>query len=179
LEVIDKHIESLTAASPGVCVEARPRANHALALARDERGNALIEFALLIPILFTLLLGIIKFGMAFNNYVVLTNATNLGATALSISRGSTTNPCTTASAAVYAASPRLTQASLTFAIELNGAYVAGTAATPVASPSCATAALVSGQQAVVMVQYPCNVKLFSYNPAPTCTLTAQTAEAIQ
>ncbi|MGA2983428.1 MAG: TadE/TadG family type IV pilus assembly protein [Terriglobia bacterium] len=177
--MIDKHRGSQTEVSAELRAEARPGAMHAHALARDDRGDALIEFALLVPILFSVLLGIIVFGIAFNNYVTLTNATNLGAEALSISRGQTTNPCTTASAAVYAAAPRLTQANLKFAIEVNGAYVAGSAATPVASPTCATATLVATQTASVTVQYPCNVKVFSYDPAPGCTLTAQTAEAIQ
>jgi len=36
-----------------------------------------------------------------------------------------------------------------------------------------------GQAASVTVTYPCNLKLFNYNPAPNCLLTAQTTEVIQ
>ena len=44
-------------------------------------------------------LGMIKFGVAMGNYVVLTNAASQGATALALSRG-TTSPYTTTTTAV-------------------------------------------------------------------------------
>jgi len=42
---------------------------------RDQRGQSLVEFALVLTPLFLLLLGIIQFGLIFNSYVTLTNAT--------------------------------------------------------------------------------------------------------
>lgn len=41
---------------------------------RDQRGQSLVEFALVLTPLFLLLLGIIQFGFIFNSYVTLTNA---------------------------------------------------------------------------------------------------------
>ena len=49
------------------------------ALARDERGAELIEFALVFPILMLLLAGILDFGMLLRNYEVVTNAAREGA----------------------------------------------------------------------------------------------------
>lgn len=46
-----------------------------------ERGAALVEFALVFPILLLLLMGIVEFGLLFYNKQVLTNASREGARA--------------------------------------------------------------------------------------------------
>jgi hypothetical protein len=46
---------------------------------KSERGAELIEFALVLPLLLLVLLGIIDFGFLFQRYEVLTNATREGA----------------------------------------------------------------------------------------------------
>src|SRR6476620_6305274 len=44
-------------------------------LPRADRGQSLVEFALVLMPLFIILLGIIQFGFIFNSYVTITNAT--------------------------------------------------------------------------------------------------------
>src|SRR3954468_3316269 len=46
---------------------------------RDESGTALIEFALVLPLLLVLVLGIADFGRAFNCWLDSTNVANVGA----------------------------------------------------------------------------------------------------
>jgi Flp pilus assembly protein TadG len=46
---------------------------------RGEDGQTAVEFALVAPLLIALLLGIIQFGVAFHNYVTLTDAARAGA----------------------------------------------------------------------------------------------------
>src|SRR5581483_10670738 len=46
---------------------------------RAERGQAAVEFALVLPLLLVLLLGIVQFGIAFSHYVTLTDAARVGA----------------------------------------------------------------------------------------------------
>jgi Flp pilus assembly protein TadG len=46
---------------------------------RKERGQTLVEFALVLPILSLLLLGVIQFGIVFNHYITLTDAVRAGA----------------------------------------------------------------------------------------------------
>jgi Flp pilus assembly protein TadG len=46
---------------------------------KNERGQTLTEFALVLPILALLLFGVIQFGIAFNNYITLTDAVRAGA----------------------------------------------------------------------------------------------------
>jgi Flp pilus assembly protein TadG len=53
---------------------------------RSEDGQAITEFALVLPILMALLLGIIQFGIVFNNYITLTDATRAGAREAATSR---------------------------------------------------------------------------------------------
>jgi Flp pilus assembly protein TadG len=45
----------------------------------SERGQSITEFALALPILALLLFAVIQFGIVFNNYVTLTDATRAGA----------------------------------------------------------------------------------------------------
>jgi Flp pilus assembly protein TadG len=46
---------------------------------RNERGQAMTEFALVLPILALLIFGIIQFGIVFNNYLTVTDAARAGA----------------------------------------------------------------------------------------------------
>jgi Flp pilus assembly protein TadG len=105
---------------------------------RSESGAVAVEFALLLPILLTILLGIMEFGLAFNAQITITNAAREGARALSI--GGTTTPFAAVSAASAALTPAVTQAELSI------------------SPSTCTAAT-AGQIATVKITYP--YKFFS------------------
>ena len=53
---------------------------------RSQNGQAIVEFALVLPILMASLLGIIQFGIVFNNYITLTDATRAGARKAAVSR---------------------------------------------------------------------------------------------
>jgi Flp pilus assembly protein TadG len=69
---------------------------------RDENGQALAEFALVLPILMLILLAIIQFGITFNHYLTLTDAVRAGARQGAVSR-SVTNPAAAAEARVRSA----------------------------------------------------------------------------
>lgn len=47
--------------------------------ARGERGAAMVEFALVLPMLLILVFGIVDFGRAFQSWVTVTNAAREGA----------------------------------------------------------------------------------------------------
>jgi Flp pilus assembly protein TadG len=55
------------------------RSNRRTIEIRSERGQSLTEFALALPILAMLLFAVIQFGIVFNNYVTLVDATRAGA----------------------------------------------------------------------------------------------------
>lgn len=73
---------------------------------RDEKGAAMVEFALVLPLLLVLLLGIMQFGIAFNNYITLTDAVRAGGRQATVSRLAT-DPEGATKAAVMKASGHL------------------------------------------------------------------------
>ena len=52
----------------------------------DERGQTLVEFAALLPVLCLLLFGIIQFGVVFHDYLTVTDASRVGARKAAVSR---------------------------------------------------------------------------------------------
>ena len=167
------HRGSRTASSPGVRVEARSSDKQAGGRARDEQGQAIVELAMALPVLLAVLTGSLSLGFALNNDLQLTYATEAAAQVLSISRGQTTDPCNTTSQAVYSAAPYLTQSNISFTIVMDGHSFT--------TPSCSGGQqyLVQFQSAQVTATYPCNLQIFGFNPAPSCTLKAQTTVLIQ
>ncbi|HTZ58258.1 MAG TPA: TadE/TadG family type IV pilus assembly protein [Acidobacteriaceae bacterium] len=139
----------------------------------------MVEMALVLPVLLLVVTGILTFGLALNNYVTLTEATSVGARALAISRGQTTDPCATASAAVYAAAPLLVSSNLSFTFVLNGTTYTGASCSSGSSTTGAAGNLVQGDNAVVTVTYPCSLAVYGANYAPNCLLQAQMTELVQ
>ena len=58
--------------------------------AQSDEGQALVEFGLVLPVLLLMIIGLIKGGILFNNYLQLTDAVRTGARQFAISRGQTT-----------------------------------------------------------------------------------------
>jgi Flp pilus assembly protein TadG len=189
--MLKTRIARRNAASPGGGVKTGSRG----ARPRNQGGQTLLEFALMLPALLLLVMGMITFGFALNNYLILTNATSVSAQQLSFGRGQTTNPCSTAVNAFYAAAPTLVQANLKFTIVLDatpssGGVTGGTtvmsnaSGVPAGCTSTSTSTgdaglLLQSSAAQVTVTYPCNLTVMGHNFAPNCLLTAQSAELVQ
>jgi Flp pilus assembly protein TadG len=169
---VDTPIPNRAAASGAVRMQADIRSG-------KDRGAAAVEMALALPILLLILTGICTFGIAFNNYLMLTQSVTVGAQLLSISRGQTTDPCATTVAAVYNAAPLLAQANFTFRLILTNPST-GTAST-YNGTSCTGAAanLLQGYSAEVIANYPCNLAVYGVNYAPSCSLQAALTEVVQ
>jgi Flp pilus assembly protein TadG len=65
---------------------------------RRDAGQALIEFALVLPLLVLLLFGIFQFGVAFHNYLGITDAARVAARSAAVKR--TNDPCGAARTAI-------------------------------------------------------------------------------
>jgi Flp pilus assembly protein TadG len=144
-----------------------------------EEGQSLIEMAMVLPVFLLVTTGILAFGIAFNNYIQLTEATSVAAQALAISRAQTTDPCATAASAVYTAAPQFTQGNLSFSFVLNGTSYSGTSCSSSSNTTGAAGNLVQGGNATVMVSYPCALQVFGANYAPSCSLQAKMTEFVQ
>ena len=53
---------------------------------RNQRGQSVVEFALVLPALMLILLAIVQFGMVFKQYITLTDAVREGARKAAVSR---------------------------------------------------------------------------------------------
>lgn len=78
---------------------------------QDERGQTMVEFALVVPILLVLLVAIVEVGISFNHYLTLTDATRAGARKAAVSRF-TGDRGAAAKAAVISAASGLDPATL-------------------------------------------------------------------
>jgi Flp pilus assembly protein TadG len=175
------------AASPGADIEISflsERIRARLRASSDE-GQSLLEFALCVPVLLLLVTGIMTFGLALNNYLVMTNAVSTSAQLLSVSRSNTTDPCSLTATSFTTSAPNLTASNLSFTYVLNGVSYGpykGLSASTCSSSSTSTGAagnLVAGQSAEVTVSYPCNLAVYGHNYLPTCNLVVQTTEIVQ
>jgi Flp pilus assembly protein TadG len=79
---------------------------------KNQDGQSMAEFALVLPILAFLLFAVIQFGIAFNNYITLTDATRAGARKATVSRRDP-NPRNTCINAVRSSANGLRQSDLT------------------------------------------------------------------
>ena len=74
---------------------------------RGEQGQAMTEFALVLPVLVVVLSAIVQFGIVFNHYVALTDAVRTGARKAAVSRQAS-DPVGTTKQAVIAAGGDIT-----------------------------------------------------------------------
>lgn len=129
----------------------------------DEAGGAMVEAAIVLPILLVVVMGIAQFGLAFNNYVTLHNAVRSGTREMAISRAPGQDACALGVARLRAAAPSLTQSSLTI--------------TPTVTASCTN--LTIGSDAKISATYPCNINILGIDFAPSCILRATTTERVE
>jgi Flp pilus assembly protein TadG len=85
---------------------------------RSESGQAMTEFALVLPVLALLLFAVIQFGITFNNYITVTDAVRAGARKAAVTRG-TGDPVGAVEAAVRASAAGLDQDRLDVEVESN------------------------------------------------------------
>jgi Flp pilus assembly protein TadG len=138
-----------------------------------ERGQSGVEFALVVPFLMLAVIGIIKFGTAYNNYEDLTHAVSAGARQFSIERLQS-SPCTDAVGVLDASAAGLSTANIAITISVNG----GTQwLDPPGTATCPT--LTEGLPATLSATYPCPTSLFGVNFVPGCVLTASSTDPIQ
>jgi Flp pilus assembly protein TadG len=91
---------------------------------RSEDGQAATELALVFPILLVILIAIAQFGILFNNYITLTDATRTGARKAAVSRF-TGDQGTAAALAVRAAASNLTPSKLNVSVSSSNWTVPG------------------------------------------------------
>ena len=153
---------------------------------RDE-GQALVEFGLVLPVLLLMILGLIKGGILFNNYLQLTDAARTGARQLAISRGQST-PCGDAANRLIGSAGGLSGSGIVISMSEspeaptdppNATYT--TTGPPAQTPSALTCpfTLTSGSAVTVHITYPCDFSFFGFDFIRSCSLTAAATEQVE
>ncbi len=135
-----------------------------------EDGQALVEFAILLPLLLLILVGSMKFGLTLNNYLTLTDAARVGARQLALSRGLTTNPCAAAEQRATVAAGGLSSSQITY----SESFSPGT-------DNCTNSATTwnEGDTATFTASYPCDLTILGVSFFSGCRLSASASEAVE
>jgi Flp pilus assembly protein TadG len=91
---------------------------------RSERGQAMTELALILPVLALLLFGILQFGIVFHQYITVTDAVRAGARKAVVSRHDG-SPAATAEAAVRKSADGLDAAKLAVSVSAPAGWDSG------------------------------------------------------
>ena len=97
---------------------------------KEEQGQALTEFAVVLPVLIVVLLAIVQFGIAFTHYLSLTDAVRAGARAGAVSAAES-DPEVVAKNAVFDAADGLKEADLH--VDVDSAWESGSKLTVTAT----------------------------------------------
>jgi Flp pilus assembly protein TadG len=148
---------------------------------KDRTGSALVEFAIVFPVLVFLLLGLAQFGLIFYNYILVTNAAATGARQLSISRWDSTAYADTVSAIDNAAGPL---SGLTITLSIDGTACSSNSACYSALQSAPLPSSTSTPwSSSVTVAYSCTsnsiMPAYLINLAGICPLTSTMQQSVQ
>jgi|GEM_PF-5461854 Flp pilus assembly protein TadG len=152
---------------------------------KSETGQALVEAALVLPLLLIAGTGILVFGLYMVQILSLTEGVGSAGRVLAANAGITLDPCAAAAQAFQNAAPLLKTSNLTYTITLNP----GTGNVPYSGTSCPSAStntgapgnLVSGGTATVKVTYSnCSLSFYGNNLLPGgCSISQQVTETVQ
>lgn len=142
-------------------------------IARQHSGVAMIEFALVLPLLTFAMFGIFAFGSALSNYVDLTEGVRATSRVLAQASAYPTQAYNNAQTYFAAATANLTQADLTLTITVNGTVCNS------ASACDAALAASTGDPVTVSATYSICIEAMGFNFLPSCSLTATTTQMIE
>ena len=123
-----------------------------------------------------LILGIIKGGILYDNYLSLTDAVRSGARDFSIERGQI-DPCGDTASAVVAARGGLAASNLTLQLSEDTSGSVYTYTNSAGSGTCP--ALTSGAAVTVDGKYPCDFSLLGINIIPSCQIHVSATEQVE
>jgi Flp pilus assembly protein TadG len=128
----------------------------------------MVEFALVAPLLLALVFGIVQFGIAFNNYLTLTDAVRAGSRQGAVSR--LTDPAGEAVKRVRSAASDLPDAANNAGPLVVSVTFKGVGGTP--------GVVEQGGDITVHATYPYSIDIFGI-PVHNGTLTSETTERVE
>jgi Flp pilus assembly protein TadG len=145
----------------------------------EETGGALVEMALVMPVLLCLMTGIFSVSTALYQKLQLAEALSSGGRVLAAERGMT-DPCADTVTAIDSAAPGLGTQNIGLTIIINGNSYGSNKSTV----SCTAAGgannplMPAGAIATVQATYPCSLSIYNIRGL-SCAISSQIAEAVQ
>jgi len=156
--------------------------------ARSNEGGALIEFAVALPLLMTVLTGAASFTMAFYSLQQLENAVSGAVQAIAAQQGTLSDPCETAQTLVEAAIPTWTTSKLSFSMNITNSggtvdnypssgMTSGSSTFSCTAGSTTSSGLSPGEPVTLNVQYTYTwIPVLAFSPSSALT-ASETAMA--
>jgi Flp pilus assembly protein TadG len=119
---------------------------------RQEEGQGMVEFAMVLPILMAVMLGIVQFGIIFNNYETLTDASRVAARRAATSRFVGDNGASAVTAAKNAASN----------LNLTNAQIEISSCAPGTYPCTTQDWTTPGNEVTVKLTFPYSIKILDW-----------------
>ena len=141
-------------------------------LKQDRRGSAAFEFALVVPIMLTVLFGILQFGITLGNNLTLLDATRAGAREMAVARSSAT-PYDSTVTRFRNSAPGLAANNTTLKMFVNGSECKTN------SECQAKLTTATGQPVTLDARYPCDLNVFGVDLAPNCMLVSTTSQRVE
>jgi len=144
-----------------------------------ETGGAMVEMALVMPVMLCLITGIFSVSMALYQKLQLAEAMSSAGRVLAADRGAT-DPCADTVAAVDAAAPGLATSSIGLTVIIDG----NTYGTNKSTVSCTAAGgannplMPAGSTAVIQATYPCSLSIYNVKGL-SCAIGEQIGEVVQ
>jgi len=131
---------------------------------------------MVLPILFTVLFGIVKFGTAFHQSIAMTDGVRAAARQLAIGRFNASTAYTDTVNRFNTSAPAVASVQgLKLTMTVNG--------TPCTDQSSCqgalTAASAQGAPATLRASFPCKLVVMGRDLAPNCTFSSQTTERVE
>jgi Flp pilus assembly protein TadG len=153
-------------------------------VASESSGQALLEFALISPLILMLALGLCVFGIGLEEQLTLTNATELAAQQVAISRSSVSSSntvCEIAESTFVNAAPSMDSTKLTFTLTLSGQGAIPTttgASSFTSAKNCSSDTLVENQTVTLTVSYPYTASFINFG-TKSYTLSSTIEQVIE
>ena len=151
----------------------------------ESEGGALVEMALILPMMMVLITGMYSLGMALSYYMILTNAVSAGARAFAISPEVSitsggksvpiSDPCAYAIQMATQAAPTINSTAITYKFTYTPA---GSSTSTTYTTTCSGLTTNVGDFVQMQASYPYSLILYGFNPG-ALNIQARSAEVMQ
>ena len=138
----------------------------------------MIEMALILPVLLLLIAGIVKFGLVYNNHIILTDSVRVGSRQLALGRG-LPDACAPAVNRLKASAHNLDLNQLVVDAPVFSSASSKCGDIPDGAGGFAGGTMAGGDAATISASYPCQLTVFGIDFFPNCRLRASATEAVE